>query len=158
MSPLYFVQRYEGQSSKMVPRLGGGYRVSRVPPDTSGRVKVDTLEFFVFHDGWHPINELLQDPVLAAPYSLDRNSRAIHVRLARYAHRGLLVRRWRSGEYEYAITTKGEDRIIYLWDKLGYTDTMRTLTEDEKQLMELRLEKTIEIARKQRLSAIKKWG
>lgn len=142
----------------MAPRVRGGYRVSRVPPDATGRVKVDTLEFFVFHDGWHPIKELLQDPVLAAPYSQDRTSRAIHMRLARYAHRGLLVRRWTSGEYEYAITAKGEDRIIYLWEKLSYTDTMRTLTEVEKPLVERRLEKTIEIARKQRLSAIKKWG
>jgi hypothetical protein len=40
----------------------------------------------------------------------------------------------------------------------GYTDTMRTLTEVEKPLVEHRLEKIIEIARKQRLSAIKKWA
>ncbi len=126
------------------------YRVPWVRPDTSGRVKVNTLEFFVFHEGWYSARALMKDPSLADIYSADPNSRAIQMRLARYAHDGLLMRRWQSGEYAYAITGKGEDRVRYLWKKLGYTDTNRELNGVERLMVELRLQKSLEIVRKRK--------
>jgi hypothetical protein len=51
---------------------------------------------------------------------------------------GLLERRRKSREYEYAITLRGEDRLIHLWEVNGYVDTQKQLSKEERGTMESR--------------------
>ena len=70
--------------------------------------------------------------ILPMTYPVDRSRR--------YHAQRLLDRRRRSREYEYAITTVGKERLVYLWDKLGYLDPWKPSTKLELKLVKLRLE------------------
>jgi hypothetical protein len=116
-------------------------------PDLTGKVKMETLQFFAFSLGWHSPKDAYADPFLEEPL-YESEWRCLSIRLLRYYRQGLLRRRRRSRSFEYSITTKGEDRLIYLWEKLGYLDFDRKLTEPEKRLVEIRARKAISILKK----------
>ena len=123
--------------------------------NAAGVAKRDTLEFFVFNPGWHKPVELDDDPVVGGLVSShDDGSRSSQMRLMRYSRQGLLARRKTPGGFEYEITMKGEDRLFYLWKKLGDTKTNGMLTSDEaeRSTQLLNLKKEILEKRLRRLS------
>jgi hypothetical protein len=121
--------------------------------EESSTIKRDTLEYFAYSRGWHIPQELEEDPVLAGPQSPNK-SRAIQMRLLRYSRQCLLSRRKAPRGYEYEITMKGEDRLFYLWDKLGDISANGELTPEEAERMTnvLNLKLLILDARKRALS------
>ncbi|MFQ5969418.1 MAG: hypothetical protein ACE5J2_02855 [Nitrososphaerales archaeon] len=110
-------------------------------PDLTGKLKINTLEFFAFNHGWHSSKVLYCNPVLRGLYFVGSGWRCLSMRLLRYYRDGLLLRRRGSRSFEYCITWKGEDRLIHLWKKLGYLDVDRKLTDPEKGITEIRLRK-----------------
>lgn len=91
----------------------------------ANEAKMLTLEFFLVFPGWHTAKELIRDPVVGSIYSADGTTRAVQMRLMRYSSMGLLERQREQGEYRYAITSKGEDRLFFLWGKYGHLDTKK---------------------------------
>jgi hypothetical protein len=115
----------------------------------ANEAKMQTLEYFATFPGWHTADELLRDPEVGGVYSADPATRAVQMRLMRYTDMGLLERKWDSGKYEYAITSKGEDRLFFLWEKHGYLDTKKQqLSNEEMDEMEDRLSMIISIKEK----------
>lgn len=121
-------------------RREGRYKVPVVDIDRSGTVKAQTLSYFSTYEGWYSAKELLKHPRLGRYLSKVPDDRAIQMRLLRYSKLGILERRKVSREYQYRITTAGEKRMLYLWEKLGYLDPSRANTDLQKKLMRLRLE------------------
>lgn len=78
---------------------------------------MDTLEYFAYHPGWHASKQVEKDLMLGR-LKMPEQSRAIQMRLLRYSRQGLLARRRVERGYEYRLTTKGENRLFYFWEKL----------------------------------------
>ena len=108
--------------------------------DRTGLVRVSTLEFFVFNEGWHTAEELRSEILLEKWPALFPFSKAISIRFLRYTRSGLLERRRKGHHYGYAITMKGERRWIYLLRSRGLLDPQRAGTLEEKNLVSTRRE------------------
>ena len=96
-----------------------GYPFSNTKPDRSGKVKMETLEYFHSHPGGHSATDMLEDPVIGAKPTNDGGNTALRIRLMRYTRQGLLKRIWDMGEYRYDISEIGEKRLIHLWEHQG---------------------------------------
>lgn len=121
----------------------GGVRRYPFPPydlDQASIVRLRTLEFFVFNEGWHTAEELRGDVVLGKWEPLFPRSMAVQIRFLRYTRSGLLERKRRGHHYEYAITMKGERRWIYLLRSRGLLEPERAETLEEKNLVSTRRE------------------
>ena len=74
------------------------------------------------------------------------------MRLMRYHRDGLLARKRRGKRFEYQITVKGEERLMYLWKKHGSYEVNKNLSPKEanvkKKMAELRLKKGIYLLEK----------
>lgn len=125
------------------------YSFPYVKPDRSGRIKAQTLEYFVNHPSSHTATELLGDPVLGNKLARDRGDKALRIRLLRYARQGLLRREWDSGEYQYSITSSGEKRLIHLWERVGLLDSAKADSEAARAEMDLRLQTVESILKSQ---------
>jgi hypothetical protein len=92
--------------------------------DLSGRVKMETLEAVLLeqlsHD-WCTPKRLNEETILGANL-YQSEWRCISIRLLRYYRQGLLRRRRKGRTYEYQISEKGEDRLLYLWKKFKCLD------------------------------------
>jgi hypothetical protein len=118
--------------------------------DRSGRVKADTLEFFLINPGCHSVKTLNSDPILCNPYTPEVDS-YLQMRLLRYTRDGLLKRQKVSRRYKYIITERGEDRLFYLWKKLGYLNTDENLSQEEKMHVSDRLNMKISVLKARKM-------
>lgn len=130
------------------------YPFPHVKPDRSGRVKMETLQYFDSHPGGRSATEMLRDPVLGAKVAGDGGDRALRMRLLRYSRDNLLRRRRKGGEYWYEITPSGEKRLIYLWEKNGQLspDNATSLAAIDEMELKLARAKSILAAREEELS------
>jgi hypothetical protein len=96
---------------------------------------METLEYFLLNPGWSHTWTIRLSPELSSVVMGEEESHAIQMRILRYSRQGLLERRKSSGHrgFEYSITIKGEDRLFYLWEKMGKTRAEDNMTEEEKQ-------------------------
>ena len=123
------------------------YPVFVEPIDKTGRTKARTLEFFLNHKGPHKAKELYSDPEVASP--LMKGGRCIEIRLLKYCRMGLLSREREGRAYRYSITTEGENRLRYLWDRLGYLTVGPSNSELEREVVRKRLKTCIALVDKQ---------
>jgi hypothetical protein len=96
--------------------------------DRRGNIKLETLiYFFIIKKDWVSAKDLLNDstvqvymPDIEALYSdSPLNEKCLSMRLLRLHKQGLLDRIRRGHKFLYKLTTKGEDRAVYLNRKLG---------------------------------------
>ena len=99
--------------------------------DKTGRVKRDTLEYFLIHPGLHTPQELNADPYLGS--ADETREAALQMRLLRYVAMGLLTREKVSRAWGYALTMRGEDRLLWLWDKFGVEEPPKDMTSEERE-------------------------
>ena len=99
-------------------------RTSLVDSDSSGRVKMETLETVYLVQSfkkWCTAEDVLE--YLSTP-PFDSGKRGVSMRLLRYKRQGLLIRRkWGGRLIEYKLSEKGEDRLIYFWKKFNLLET-----------------------------------
>ena len=92
-----------------------------MPIDRSGKVKMLTLETIYLIQSskkWCTVEDLFREleDVAASPFESGR--RGVSMRLLRYERQGLLLRiKIRGRLTEYKLSQKGEDRLMYLWNK-----------------------------------------
>jgi hypothetical protein len=105
-----------------------------LPPfvDRTGKAKRDTLEYFLFHPGRHTPQERNADPYLGGADEI--GEAAIQMRLLRYVGMGLLAREKVSRAWEYALTVRGEDRLLWLWNKFGVEEPPKDMTPEEREV------------------------
>jgi hypothetical protein len=120
------------------------YPIHWEPIDRTGSIKAGTLEFFIMNPGPHKALELYTAPLLASPI-MQVGKKSIEVRLLQYYRAGLLRRRREKRAYLYSITTEGEARLMYLWERLGYLDPVKARSDDEKELVKQRVKVCISL-------------
>lgn len=97
------------------------YRTSLMEIDRSGKVKMETLETIYLvqsYKKWCTVEDVYQflESLAAEPFASGR--RGVSMRLLRYNRQGLLIRRKIRGRLtQYKLSQKGEDRLIYFWNK-----------------------------------------
>jgi hypothetical protein len=125
-----------------LPRKGGirRYPFPSYDPEQSSIVKLKSLEFFVFNEGWHTAEELREKVLFEKWQPIFPLSKAIPTRFLRYTRSGLLERRRRGHHYEYAITMKGEKRWIYFLRRRGLLEPEKAKTLEERNLVSTRRE------------------
>lgn len=123
------------------------YPVLLEPIDRTGRVKADTLEFFVRKSEPCTAKELYKDSYLTPP--LRNGGRSVEIRLLKYCRMGLLLRERNGRAYRYSITTEGETRLMYLWERLGYLTPDPAEGEDGVAAVKQRLTTCIKLVEKQ---------
>lgn|GEM_PF-5153250 len=101
--------------------------------DRTGKVKRDTLEYFLIHPGLHTPQELNADSYLGS--ANETGEAALQMRLLRYVAMGLLAREKVSRAWGYALTMRGEDRLLWLWDKFGVEEPPKNMTPVEREFM-----------------------
>jgi len=135
------------------------YGMKRKPmrkPDRSGKIKMQTLQHMELNP-WCSALEMSRDPIFSVP-SYSPVEKLLSIRLMRYYREGLLQRRRRKRGFEYHLTGKGEDRLIFLWHKHNYgissdTQIARELLVGlkgmEKGILERQITRAESVARKQ---------
>jgi hypothetical protein len=116
--------------------------------DRSGFVKLRTLEFFVLNESWHTPERFRREVALDKWEDMFPLSNAVEMRFLRYTRLGLLKRRRVGRQYEYAITTVGERRWIYMLKKRGLLEPEKAKTLGEKNLATMRREKVLELLKR----------
>lgn len=120
--------------------------------DLSGAIKMMTLEDVLFRqleEGWCSPYDLYENSRSYNRYRL--KSKCFSIRLLRYCRMGLLRRKRRNGIFVYTLSEKGEDRLLYLWKKLGCLDpppdweNKGSSGEAGKKLAEIRLNYAINL-------------
>jgi hypothetical protein len=88
--------------------------------DLSGKVKMDTLREILFwefgYDRGCTARDLYEKTLLGVGAKVSE-WRYISMRLLRYYRMGLLKRKKYFGEYQYTLSEKGENRLIYFWKR-----------------------------------------
>lgn len=115
------------------------YPIPRVKPDRSGRIAAETLQYFVAHPGPHTATEVLRDRVVGKRPLADGGEKGIRMNLLHYSRQGLLRRERKGREYRYQITKSGENRLIFLWDRMGLTDPSKAASIEAREEMRRRL-------------------
>jgi len=98
------------------------YPIALDDVDLSGKIKMMTLEWVLLKQnikGWCSVMDLYRNPIFRLDHFYLSGSRCISIRLLRYYRAGLLQRRRKGRIFEYRLSRKGEDRLLYLWEKLG---------------------------------------
>jgi hypothetical protein len=137
-------------------RKASKYRPPLEDVDLSGKVKLETLEEVLLEqkmNGWCTAKDLYQHSTLGA-YLYQSEWRCISIRLLRYWRAGLLIRRRKGRRFKYRLSEKGENRLIYLWEKFGCLEVSKTwemerLGKTQKELTEIRQEFAILILNRQ---------
>ena len=114
------------------------FPVPRVDVDRTGATKSRTLEFFVLYTGWNSAREFCLSPVAGEPLGIEF-TKSVEMRLLRYERAGLLRRRRRKRGYEYSISMRGEERLVFLWERLGLLNPGTATTVEDKEVMRSRL-------------------
>jgi hypothetical protein len=132
------------------------YRLPLEDVDLSGKVKLETLEEVLLEqkvNGWCTAKDLYQHSTLGV-YLYQSEWRCISMRLLRYWRAGLLIKKRKGRRFQYRLSEKGENRLIYLWEKFGCLKVSKTGEGDyhgktQKELTEIRQEFTILILNRQ---------
>lgn len=101
--------------------------------------KIATLAYFAVTPGPLTAKQIGKSPLASTVDSIVAGPKCAPMRLLRYARQGLLVRKRRGREYEYEITTRGEERLLHLWRTKGLLDVGKANSEREKKALEVRL-------------------
>ena len=121
--------------------------------DLSGRIKMETLEQVYLSqitEGWCSAPNL--HVVLGEGHLYRSGWRCISIRLLRYCRQGLLLRRRNGRRYEYRLSEKGEDRLLYLYEKFSLRpgwEFRGNLGRIEKELAKTRRRITLKILESQ---------
>lgn len=110
----------------------------RFEVDRTGATKARTLEFFALDQSWYSAKEFCTSPTANEFLGLEA-LKTVEMRLLRYARVGLLKRRTRERGYEYSISLLGEERLVYLWERLGYLNESAASTAGDREVLRSRL-------------------
>jgi hypothetical protein len=96
--------------------------------DVSGKIKMNTLRevqmWELGHNKGCTARDLHENTVLGAGAKVSE-WRYIAMRLLRYYRMGLLKRKKYFGEYQYTLSKKGENRLIFFWTKFSLLEPAR---------------------------------
>lgn len=121
--------------------------------DLSGRIKMETLEEILYEQsekGWCSSKYMYKNS-FGIDHRYKSRSKCISIRFLRYYRAGLLKRQRRGRGFVYNLSEKGEDRLLYFWEKFRRleppSDWMMKgrLGELEKRLAEMRRRYQLEL-------------
>lgn len=115
------------------------FPIPSLPASGFNESKMATLAYFAVTPGWHPQAQVKNDSLASNLERLIPRSKSVPMRLLRYTNQGLLMRRKGKRGYEYAITMRGEERLLHLWRSKGLLDPDKAKTEDEMNAVYTRL-------------------
>ncbi len=123
------------------------FPVPRFGVDRTGATKSRSLEFFALDTSWHSAREFCSSPIANEFLGLEA-LKTVEMRLLRYSRAGLVKRRRRKRGYEYSISLLGEERLVYLWERLGYLNPSTATGAGDKEVMRSRLKIAVFLAKK----------
>ncbi len=115
------------------------FPVPSLPSRGFNESKMATLAYFAVTPGWHSQAQVKNDQLASDLERLFPRMKSVSMRLLRYTKQGLLMRRRGKRGYEYAITMRGEERLLHLWRSKGLLDPDEAKTEDERKVVSTRL-------------------